>query len=132
MTLSAPISSCSATVTTFLDRGEEYDVIVEGERERQRSFSDIQNIYIRSSRSGQLIPLANLVSIKEYGAADTLTRFNRIRSITLEANLADGYPLGEALAYLEQSAAELLPEEVQTNVAGASRHLMKARATSAT
>ena len=58
-------------VTTFLQRGEEYDVIVEGERESQRSFADIENIYVRSDRSGELIPLSNLVSISEYGAAET-------------------------------------------------------------
>lgn len=108
-------------VTTFLNRGEEYDVIVEGERERQRSFSDIQNIYVRSSRNSQLIPLANLVSIKEYGAADTLSRFNRIRSITLEANLADGYRLGEALKYLEGLVREHLPSEAIIDYKGQSR-----------
>ena len=42
--------------------------------------------YVRSARSGQLIPLANLVTISEYGAAETLSRFNRVRAITLEAN----------------------------------------------
>jgi multidrug efflux pump len=108
-------------VTTFLERGEEYDVIVEGERERQRSFSDIQNIYVRSSRNNQLIPLANLVSIKEYGAAETLSRFNRIRSITLEANLADGYRLGEALKYLEGLVREHLPSEAIIDYKGQSR-----------
>ena len=108
-------------VTTFLKRGEEYDVIVEGEREHQRSFSDIQNIYVRSSRNSQMIPLANLVSIKEYGAADTLSRFNRIRSITLEANLADGYRLGEALKYLEGLVREHLPSEAIIDYKGQSR-----------
>ena len=56
-------------VTTFLDRGEEYDVIVEGERALQRSFDQVKNIYVRSDRTGSMIPLSNLVSIKEYGAS---------------------------------------------------------------
>ena len=98
-------------VTTFLDNGEEYDVIVEGERSEQSSFSDIQSIYVQSARTGSLIPISNLVSMKEYGAAETLSRFNRIRAITIEANLAEGYGLGEALQYLEGLVKEHLPEE---------------------
>ena len=108
-------------VTTFLDRGEEYDVIVEGERNDQRSFSDIENIYVQSSRTGALIPISNLVSITEYGAAQTLARFNRIRAITLEANLADGYSLGAALDYMNALAAEYLPEQAIIDYKGPSR-----------
>ena len=51
----------SRRVTTYIDAGEEYDVIVEGERDGQRTPTNLKNIYVRSSRSGQLIPLSNLV-----------------------------------------------------------------------
>ena len=108
-------------VTTFLDRGEEYDVIIEGERSEQKSFSDIQSIYVQSSRTNALIPISNLVSIKEYGAAETLSRFNRIRAITIEANLEDGYGLGEALQYMETLVQEHLPEEAVIDYKGQSR-----------
>ncbi|VUD42312.1 Multidrug export protein AcrF [Thalassocella blandensis] len=108
-------------VTTFLDNGEEYDVIVEGVREEQRSFSDVSNIYVRSNRTGQLIPVSNLVDIKEYGAAETLSRYNRIRAITLEANLAEGYRLGDALTYLENLVRENLPAEAIIDYKGQSR-----------
>lgn len=108
-------------VTTFLDDGEEYDVIVEGERAEQSSFSDIQSIYVQSARTGSLIPISNLVSMKEYGAAETLSRFNRIRAITIEANLAEGYGLGEALQYMEGLVKEHLPEEAVIDYKGQSR-----------
>ena len=108
-------------ITTFLSRGEEYDVIVEGERDAQRSFSDIQNIYVPSTRTDQLIPISNLVTIEEYGAAETLARFNRIRSITIEANLADGYRLGDALTYMETMVREHLPPEAIIDYKGQSR-----------
>ena len=108
-------------VTTFIDRGEEYNVIVEGERSEQNSFNDVQNIYVRSERSGSLIPISNLVDITEYGAAETLSRYNRIRSITLEANLVDGYRLGEALEHLEGLVREHLPPEAIIDYKGQSR-----------
>ncbi|MGP9684729.1 efflux RND transporter permease subunit [Halomonas sp. AOP25-F1-15] len=113
-------------VTRYVDNGEEYDVILEGDRSSQNSPRALDNIQVRSARTGALIPLASLVTLSDFAGASTLNRFDRIRSITIEANLADGYPLGEALAYLEESAAELLPVEAQTNVAGASRDFQQA------
>ncbi|WP_235039807.1 efflux RND transporter permease subunit [Vreelandella profundi] len=113
-------------VTRYVDDGEEYDVILEGDRSSQNSPRALDNIQVRSARSGELIPLASLVTLSDFAGASTLNRFDRIRSITIEANLADGYPLGEALAYLQESAAELLPAEAQTNVAGASRDFQQA------
>ena len=113
-------------VTRYVDEGEEYDVILEGDRSSQNSPRALDNIRVRSARSSELIPLASLVTLSDFAGASTLNRFDRIRAITIEANLADGYPLGEALAYLEESAAELLPEEAQTNVAGASRDFQQA------
>jgi len=108
-------------ITTFIDRGEEYDVIVEGERAEQRSLGDVRNIYVRSERTRSLIPISNLVDVKEYGAAETLARYNRIRSITLEANLAEGYLLGDALDYLESLVREHLPAEAVIDYKGQSR-----------
>ncbi len=108
-------------VTTFMDQGEEYDVVLEGERAQQRSFDDVQNIYVRSDRTGELIPLSNLVEINEYGAAETLTRYNRIRAVTLEANLAAGYRLGEALDHLNALVREHLPPQAVIDYKGQSR-----------
>jgi multidrug efflux pump len=112
-------------VTTFIENGEEYDVILEGERSQQKNFTDVENIYVRSQRSGELIPLANFISVKEYGAADNLSRYNRIRSITLEANLAEGFSLGEALQHLEMLVDQHLPDYAITDYKGQSRDFME-------
>ncbi len=110
----------SRRVTTYLDNGEEYDVLLEGVRSKQNTVSDVKNIYVRSESSDKLIPLSNLVSIEEYADAGSLNRYNRIRAITLEANLADGYSLGEALADLEAIVKEHLPAEVVVDYKGQS------------
>jgi len=99
----------SRRVTTFMLDGEEYDVILEGETHQVRSPDDLANIYVRSTTSGRLIPLANLVSIEEQAEAARLNRYNRQRAITLSANLAEGYSLGEVLDFLEQAARQHLP-----------------------
>jgi multidrug efflux pump len=92
-------------VTTFIDRGEEYDVILKGTKEDFANPTDISNIYLKS-RSGELVPLDSLISLKEEATASRLNRYNRMRAITLSANLADGYTLEEALNFLNQVAAE--------------------------
>ncbi|RUO63520.1 efflux RND transporter permease subunit [Pseudidiomarina insulisalsae] len=108
-------------VTTYLDRGEEYDVILEGERADYRDPSAIDQIYVRSDATGQLIPLSNLVTVEERATAGQLNRYNRMRSITIEANLAEGYSLGEALTYLETIVQEKLPDDVSIDYKGESQ-----------
>ncbi len=110
----------SRLVTTFMRDGEEYDVIIEGERDYHSTANDLTNIYVRSDRSGELIPLANLVNVEEFADASQLNRYNRMRSITIEANLADGYSLGEALDYLNELAHVYLPAEAVISYKGQS------------
>ena len=107
-------------VTTFVDRGEEYDVIVEGDETQYRSPADIDNIYVRSPSSNELIPLSNLITISENATSSRLNRYNRLRSVTITANLADGYALGDALDFLKNIADEQLSEEVQIDYKGQS------------
>ncbi|GAA5218346.1 efflux RND transporter permease subunit [Corallincola platygyrae] len=111
----------SRIATTFQRRGEEYDVILEGIRAEQSAPTDMANIYVRSDYSGELIPLSGLVTIEEFADAQSLNRFNRTRAITIEANLADGYTLGEALAYLDDLAYRLLPGDAIISYKGQSQ-----------
>ncbi|MDT3281772.1 efflux RND transporter permease subunit [Shewanella scandinavica] len=110
----------SRLVTTFMRDGEEYDVIVEGERDNQNTAADLQNIYVRSERSQELIPLSNLVTVEEFADASSLNRYNRMRAITIEASLEDGYSLGEALDYMNQLARAYLPAEAVISYKGQS------------
>ncbi len=110
----------SRTVTTFVQDGEEYDVIVEGDYDSKRTPADLSNIQVRSDTSGELIPLASLVSIEEIADSGNLNRYNRLRAITLEANLAEGYRLSEALEYLDAAAERVLPEEAIISYKGQS------------
>ncbi|MCC7257544.1 MAG: efflux RND transporter permease subunit [Gammaproteobacteria bacterium] len=111
----------SRIVTTFVERGEEYNVVVQARPEDRATPSDLGNIYVRSDSSRQLIPLASLVSLQELAGPRELKRFNQLRAITLIGGLVPGYSLGEALAYVEQVIAEELPEGVRIDYDGESR-----------
>ena len=111
----------SRQVTSIIRDGEEYDVILEGERDRQRTPAALDHIQVRSERSGELIPLANLITVTEWADSRTLNRYNRLRAITIEANLEDKLPLGAALDYLEGLVREHLPEGARVDYKGQSR-----------
>ncbi len=111
----------SRLVTTYKWRGEEYDVVIEGQRERQNTAADLSNLYVRSDRSDELIPLSSLITVTEFASAPQLNRYNRVRAITIEANLADNYTLGEGLSYLNELVRQFLPADAVVNYKGASQ-----------
>ncbi|MFC3116606.1 efflux RND transporter permease subunit [Cellvibrio fontiphilus] len=123
-TLEAMLGSRRAT--TYIDDGEEYDVIMQGERHEQRTTTSLQNMYVRSERSGELIPLANLVTLKETADASRLNRYNRMRALTIEANLADNLALGDALAHLNGLVRDHLPPTAMVDYKGLSRDFQTA------
>lgn len=92
-------------VTTFIDRGEEYDVILKGTKADFSDPKNISSIYLKS-RSNDLVPLDSLITISEQATAARLNRYNRMRAITISANLASGYSLAEALDFLNDVAME--------------------------
>lgn len=94
----------SRRVTTYVERGEEYRVVIQADAEARANERDLTNVYVRS-RSDALVPLANLVSFRDAADARELGRYNKMRAITLTGSLASGYTLGEALEFLENEAA---------------------------
>ena len=112
-------------VTNFVERGEEYYVVIRGEKTDFSNPKDIDNIFVRSTVSEQLIPLSNLITIEENATSSQLNRFNRLRSVTISASLANGYALGDALDFLNNAVAESLPEEAQVAYKGQSQLLQE-------
>jgi multidrug efflux pump len=118
----------SRIVTTYVDRGEEYNVVLQGIARDRATPSDLSNIYVRSDRTGQLVPLANLVTLEEMAGPKELKRFNQLRSVTLTASLAPGYSLGEAVGYMEKTIASTLPADIKVEFDGEARELKEAGA----
>jgi multidrug efflux pump len=109
----------SRRATTYIDRGEEYYVVLQAEAEDRLSPEDLTNVYVRSATTGQLIALSNLVKLRNFADAGSLGRYNKLRSITISGSLAPGYSLGEALTWLEEQAAQI-PEITQVGYKGES------------
>ena len=107
-------------ITRFKQGGEQYDVIVQLDPAARATPGDLTSLYVRG-RDGSLTPLSNLVAVSESVAAKELNHFNRHRAAIISANIAPGYTLGEALAFMDQAAAEVLPPTVRTELDGQSR-----------
>ena len=107
-------------VTRFKRDGEQYDVIVQVAPRDRTQPSDISDINVRT-RSQQMVPLSNLLAVREGVSPQSLNHFNRQRAVTVSATLAAGYTIGDALAAAHASANRTLPPTAQTDLNGISR-----------
>jgi multidrug efflux pump len=101
----------SRIVTRYVDRGREYNVILQARDDARQTVTDLTNIHVRSDRTGQLIPLSSVVKVEETSGAVRLSRFNRLRAIEIQAGLADGYTMSEAIDWFQATVAKELPPE---------------------
>ena len=107
-------------VTRFKREGEQYDVIVQLSGQERNTPRDVSSIYVRGD-GDQLVPLSNLVSVRESTAPKQLNHFNRLRSATVTANLGPGASLSDGLDFLERTAREELPAAAKTALDGESK-----------
>jgi multidrug efflux pump len=114
-------------VTRFKQDGEQYDVIVQVTPDDRNTPTDISDIFVRS-RSGDMVPLSNVTTLREGVSPRNLNHFNRLRSATVNAEIAPGYSLKEALDVMDAAATKVLPQ-VQTDVLGQSREFKEGAAT---
>jgi len=105
----------SREVTSYVERGREYDVILQAKEGDRQTPTDLANIFVRAGQGGSatgqgdLVPLGALVSTEERAAAPTLRRFDRLPSVTITGALNDGYDLGSAITFMQEISDETLP-----------------------
>ena len=102
----------SRRATTYIRGGQEYDVILQTERDNRRSVGDLEALYVATG-GGQLVPLASVVTTRTSGDTPDRRRLDRQRAITLSADLNPGMTIADAITFLDDVAAEQ-PEGVAT------------------
>ncbi len=115
----------SRIVTTFIKQGREYYVIVQGRSQDRASPNDLDNLYVRSERTHELVPLSSMVKLEESAVATELNRFDRLRAITISAGLAPGYSMGQAIAFFRGAVKTELPASAKLTFDGESREYLK-------
>lgn len=114
-------------ITRFEKNGKQYDVILQVSEEERQNPNQILQASVRAP-NGKMVKLRNLVTLKETVAPRELNHFNQLRAITINANMAPGYSLGQALSFLESTADKILPSNMQTNYSGESREYKESSA----
>ncbi len=110
-------------VTRYKRDAEQYDVIVQTAVTGRSTPEDIDRIQLRASKNGvdAMVPLSALVKVHESVSPRELNHFGQRRSATLTSNLAPHYSLGEALAFLDTTANQVLKGGYTTDLNGISR-----------
>jgi len=97
-------------VTKFNKMGKEYPILLQTALENRRKSENLAKVFVRSNTTGKLISLSNLVEFKEVGAAKTLSRFDRTRSVTISARILGNYTLSEAIDYITKTVKTNTPD----------------------
>ncbi|HVK31705.1 MAG TPA: efflux RND transporter permease subunit, partial [Burkholderiaceae bacterium] len=99
---------------------DQYDVITQTASRGRTTPEDIEKLFVRG-RNDTMVPLSSLVKVRESVSPRELNHFNQRRSVAITANLTPNYSLGEALQFMDATAAKVLPTGYVTELNGVSR-----------
>jgi HAE1 family hydrophobic/amphiphilic exporter-1 len=115
-TLGVPVDDIFNTLQTLLGsqyvndfnlQQRNYRVYVQADKEFRSNPQDIGQLYVRSQRSQQMIPLGSLVKITPTTGAQTINHYNLFRAIEITGSAAPGVSSGQAIKAMEQVAQSL-------------------------
>ena len=95
----------SRRATTYIKNGQEYDVILQTNLDQRRSIEDLNRLNVRTS-TGAIVPLSTVVTTELRGDTPDRPRVDRLRSVTLTAQLNPGYTVEDAVAFFKDQAAQ--------------------------
>jgi HAE1 family hydrophobic/amphiphilic exporter-1 len=99
-------------VNDFNRFGRLFRVYVQAESDYRRKPDDIGQIYVRSSTTGDMIPLGTLITVSSQGGTELTNRFNLLRSVEFNGVPGRGFASGQALEALEAAFHETMPPEM--------------------
>lgn len=98
-------------------RDQAITIFLTAENTAIRDPSDLRNLHVRSD-AGDLVAISSITTLVEEGVAAELDRTEQRRAIELEADIAPGVPLADAVAEIERLAARSLPERIEMTLQG--------------
>ena len=112
-------------ISRFNYEGKQYDVIAQLKRADRLVPDELNSLYVRT-KSGQLVPIRNLVTTTEQGSVNSIYHFLRQRSASITGQ-PQGVTLGQAIEKTEEIAKRILPPEVTLEFDGEARELRSGR-----
>ncbi|MDD9209986.1 efflux RND transporter permease subunit [Aeromonas dhakensis] len=118
-------------VNDFNQFGRTYRVQLQSEADYRAKKDDIRNVYVRSN-SGEMIPLTSLVTVRDATGPELVERFNIFPAAKIMAQPAPGISSGQAIAALEEIAAQTLGNDAKLEWTGAAYQEKAAAGSAAT
>ena len=115
----------SSYVNDFDFNNRSYRVYVQADQQFRSKPEDITRYYVRTAE-GQMMPLSNVVSVREATAPKLISHYNLFRSVELNGSAAPGYSSGQALQAMEQLSNRVLPQGMTFSWSGLSLEELKA------
>lgn len=109
-------------VNRFSIDGRSYKVIPQIKREERLNPDQLENIHV-TGPNGKLIPLSTIAHIEHTVEPRSLVRFQQLNAVTLSG--VSIRSLDEALKFLEDEAAKIMPSGYSIDYKGESRQLRK-------
>jgi len=104
----------------FIMAGKQYQVIGQATRDNRDAPIDLRSAYVRNDK-GALVQLDNLVRLSDRSTPPQLFRYNRYVSATVQADVAEGYTIGDGIAAMDRIAKDVLDDSFSTSLAGVSK-----------
>jgi HAE1 family hydrophobic/amphiphilic exporter-1 len=121
----------SSYVNDFDFSGRSYRVYVQADQKFRMKPDDLEHYYVRTS-AGQMMPLSNLVSVREATAPKVISHFNLFRSAEINGSAAPGFSSGDALKKMAELSDRALPQGMSYAWSGLSLEEIKAGSQSVT
>src|SRR5262245_58244278 len=109
-------------VNRFSIQGRSYKVIPQVRRADRLTPEQLEDIYV-TGRDGKLVPLSSFATLRTSTEPRQLLRFQQLNSVRIQGVIPPGVSLDQALSYLEDQAAAILPQGFTIDHAGESRQL---------
>ena len=93
----------SQYVNDFDFNNRSYRVYVQADQPFRMNARDLRQYYVRSDSNG-LVPLGNIVSLKETSGAQVINHYNLFRSAEIDGAAAPGYSSSQGLKAMEELA----------------------------
>jgi multidrug efflux pump len=109
-------------VSTMFTQLNQYRVILEVQPDFRQHLGGLQDLYVRSASSGQVVPLSAVTRAEETTAPLAIASQGQFPSVTLSFNLAPGAALGQAVQAIEATTRQLgLPASIRGSFQGTAR-----------
>ena len=114
-----------AQANYFTLGGYSYQVIPQVYDSLRQKDAQLNQFYVKSAISNQMLPLSTFVSFSSDVQPSTLNQFNQLNSVTIQGVLLPGVTIGQGLSYLTTQAGQMLPKEMNINYAQQSRQYIQ-------